>query len=179
MTKTMTTVINQMNTDFRSGGIQVFGTQANGEAYEKGVYVPKSALGSTKVTVGDRVRMTFAPAMGGGGWYLRASELSKVRAPKKVSGQTGRTRRGRRVQVRKLDAKVVSVKATRHGYEFDLGYDAPAYVTLKSLQAEGVNAEALEVGAKLSGEYRMLPSKGSSEGARYASLRITEATPAG
>ena len=173
--KTMTTVISQMHTHFRSGGIQVFGTQANGEAYEKGVYVPKSALGSTKVAVGDRVRMTFAPAMGGGGWYLRASELSKVRA----SAQAGRTRRARRVQVRKLDAEVVSVKATRHGYEFDLGYDAPAYVTLKSLQAEGVNAETLEVGAKLSGEYRMLPSKGSSEGARYASLRIVEATPAG
>ena len=172
---TMNTTISGLNTDFRSGGIQIFGTQANGEPYAKGVYAPKSVLGATKVAVGDNVRMTFAPANGKDGSYLRASELSKVRA----SGRSGQARRGRRVQVRKLDAEVVSVKATRHGYELDLGYDAPAYVTLKSLQAEGVNPEALQVGAKLTGEYRMLPSKGSAEGARYASLRIVEATPAG
>ena len=176
---TMNTTISGLNTDFRSGGIQIFGTQANGEPYAKGVYVPKSVLGSTELAVGDRVRMIFTPTMGGGGWYLRASELSKVRASQRTSGRSGQARRGRRVQVRKLDAEVKSVKATRHGYELGLGYDAPAYVTLKSLQAEGVNPEALEVGAKLSGEYRMLPSRGSAEGARYASLRIVEATPAG
>lgn len=172
---TMNTTISGLNSDFRSGGIQIFGTQSDGEAYEKGVYVPKSVLGSTKLAVGDSVRLTFAPAMGGGESYLRASALSKVRA----FGRSGRTRRGQRVQVRKLDAKVVSVKATRHGYELDLGYDAPAYVTLKSLQAEGVDAEALEVGAKLSGKYRMLASRGTAKGERYASLRIVEATPAG
>lgn len=166
--RTMTTIISRLNTEFRSGGVEFFGTMANGRSYPKGIFAPKSVLGDVELAVGDSVDTTFAPVDGKDGSYLRASALRVVESAP-ATGTTGAAKTATS-KVRKLDAKVVSVKAMRNGHEIDFGYDNPAYVSEKTLADGGFELASIEVGATIAGEYEIRVSNrsGDDEGAKYA-----------
>ena len=170
---TMTTTISKINSEFRSGGVEFFGTMANGRSYPKGIFAPKSVLGETELAVGESVEATFAPVNGKDGAYLRASALKVVEAaPATETAKATGTAKPAASKVRKLSAQVVSVKAMRNGHEIDFGYANPAYVSEKTLSDGGFELASIEVGAVVAGEYEIRVSKrsGDDEGAKYAHI---------
>ena len=170
---TMTTTISKINSEFRSGGVEFFGTMANGRSYPKGIFAPKSVLGELELAVGDSVETTFAATNGRDGAYLRASAVKVVEAAQATETlKTAAPAKPATSKVRKLSAEVVSVKAMRNGHEIDFGYANPAYVSEKTLAAGGFELSAIEVGAVIAGEYeiRVSSRSGDDEGAKYAHI---------